>query len=58
MWVVDFTVARHGVPTSKTCGFYTKYALIEFIGKLVQRDSTLSFNIHYDAEFGKRGDKQ
>ena len=57
MWVVDFTVARHGVPTSKTCGFYTKYALIEFMGKLVQKDSTLSFNVHYDAEVGKRGDK-
>ena len=58
MWVVDFTVARHGVSISKTCGFYTKYALIEFIGKLVQKGSTLTINVYYDAEFGKRGDKQ
>lgn len=58
MWVVDFTVARHGVQASKTCAFYTKCALIEFMGKLVQKDSTLVFNVHYDAEFGKRGDKQ
>lgn len=58
MWVLDFTVAREGVPFSKTCGFYTKYALIEFIGKLIQRDSTLTINVHYDAEQGKRGDKQ
>lgn len=57
MWVVDFTVARDGVPFSKTCGFYTKYALIEFIGKLVQKGSTLTINVYYDAEFGKRGDK-
>lgn len=58
MWVVDFTVARCGVPTSKTCRFYTRYALIEFIGKLIQKGSTLIINVYYDAEFGKRGDKQ
>ena len=53
MWVVDLTVVREGVPRSKSCGFYTKHALIEFMGKLIQRDNIVTVNIYYDEGFGK-----
>lgn len=58
MWVVDLTVVREGVPRSKSCGFHTKYALIEFMGKLIQRDNIVTVNIYYDEGLGKRGDNQ
>ena len=36
----------------------TKYVLIEFMGKLIQRDNIVTLNIYYDEGLGKRGDKQ
>ena len=57
MWVVDLTVVHDGVPRSKTCGFYTSAAVVDFFEKLLHKGNVLTINVHYDEKLGKRGDK-
>jgi predicted secreted protein len=57
MWVVDLTVVHEGVPRSKTCGFYTRAAVVDFFEKLLHKGNVLTINVHYDEKLGKRGDK-
>ena len=57
MWVVDFKSSGRET-VSNRFSFYTKYALLKFIGTLAQEGVNLHINIYYDAEMGKRGDNQ
>lgn len=57
MWVVDLTVVHEGVTRSKTCGFYTRGAVVDFFEKLLHKGDVLTFNVHYDEKLGKRGDR-
>lgn len=57
MWVVDLTVVHEGVARSKTCGFYTREAVVDLFETLLHEDDVLTFDVRYDEKPGKRGDR-
>lgn len=54
MWVVDLTVIYQGVTRTKSCGFYTRAAVVNFFEKLLHKGNVIAFNVYYDEKLGKR----